>query len=379
MKLIIIIFLVIIILTIFILFNIFIKNKRFGKNIENYYDSSYGAVPRNGSWVNGNLNNTSSENENNSNNNIGSKTEGNCKITTFGIADQSGKCLPINSNSENDLENNRFKDSLLNELSDMKNKYFDSLNKNKCTSEEDNSLLNKRNKYKKVNNNNETISTDSTYIDNKCYDNKTNFDKICRKYNKNFGIMNITPCNANTSKVSCGLNYVNGKFYGNDVYVTPCISKNDDFDTWCKYYSDKSLLPPGSNVNSIGTKYLLSGKSGDCYFDNGKIDTNSARGICDYNHIERIPKLEPIFKGAKYNKFTGCFPVNTNFTTECSYLLEDEAVATQIMGYDCNPGFFRAKCYSKSDIGNIQENNFGSNLGDTLKQDSIKCKEVCGV
>jgi hypothetical protein len=376
MKLIIISILSILILIVFILFNIFIKNKILANTIESYYDNSYGAVPHNGNWGNGSTP-PNSEFENNNE----SKTEGNCKITTFGVSDQSGKCLPLNSgNNGKDLENDRYKQSLMDELNDIKNKYQESLNKNNCPSEEDDSLLSRYNKYRNRRNTNSssTTSTNSTYVDNNCYNNKTNFDKICRKYNKNFGIMNITPCDSNTSKVSCGLNYINGKFYGNDVFITPCINKSDDFDTWCKYYSDKSLLPPGTNVNSIGNKYLLSGKNGDCYFDNGKVDTNSARGVCDSNHIERVPKLEPIFKSAKYNKFTACFPVNTNFTTECSYLVQDDAVATQIMGYDCNPGFFRAKCYSKSDIGSIQENNFGENsLRDSLKNDENKCKEVC--
>jgi len=400
MKLIIIIIFSILILLVFVLFNIFVKNiKLVNMNtIENYYDTSYGAIPSNGNWTIGAPNNnngigsgTDTGNKSNSGRGDESRTEGNCKITTFGISDKSGKCLPLNSGNNDDknkdLENEKYKKSLLDELNDLKSKYQESLNKKKnCLSEEEDVEFNKYKKNNRNNGNNSgsgvnnsSISTDATYIDNRCYNNKSNFDKICRNHNRNFGIMNINPCDKNTSKVSCGLNYINGKFYGNDVFITPCINKSDDFDTWCKYYSDKSLLPPGASVNSIGNKYLLTGAEGNCYFDDGTIDKNSGRGVCDYNYIERVPKLEPLFKDAKYNKFTSCFPMNTNFKTECSYLIKDEAVATQIMGYDCNPGFYRAKCYSKSALGDIQDDMFGNNLGNTLIKDDNKCKEVCGV
>ena len=185
----------------------------------------------------------------------------------------------------------------------------------------------------------------------------------------------MSRCTNTHSKVICDKNYLNGINYNNTV-ITPCLNKSDDFDVWCNFYNNKPI-PQGFNVNSIGANKILVGKKGDCYNNNGTSDNSSARAICDYNHIDTLyklelavgkndilSKLEPKYNimdtgnsnnihnkknnEIMYNVFTECRPLkNTNFTQECSRLLNvdyDNTFADQILGYDCNPGFGRAKC-----------------------------------
>ena len=194
-------------------------------------------------------------------------------------------------------------------------------------------------------------------LDPSCYPNNTNFDAKCKSYNPKYGIKNIIKCTENEeySKVICGLNYLDGIDYGIDSIITPCLNKSDDFDVWCKYYNNQPI-PSGYNVNSIGAKSILEGTRGGCFLDNGDSDINKARAVCDYNHIEEINKLEPANISIDYNKFTKCSPLkNTNFISECNNLLNDpqnptnDAYADQIMGYDCNPGYGRAKCIKHND------------------------------
>lgn len=178
-----------------------------------------------------------------------------------------------------------------------------------------------------------------------CYPNNSDFIEICKSENPKFGIKEIIKCDKDNSKVLCGLNYFNGSHYGNGEVVTPCLNKNEDFDVWCKYYNDKSI-PKGYNINSIAAKKILYGKEGDCRVD-------EARAVCDYNHLETINKLDPANKKINYNKFTPCYPLNnTNFKRECSNVLNhdfNDTSAVQITGYDCMPGYGRAKCLINKD------------------------------
>jgi hypothetical protein len=150
-------------------------------------------------------------------------------------------------------------------------------------------------------------------------------------------------------------------YYG--VSETACYDKNDDFDNWCRFNyvpSDKNPLPDGYSVNSIGVQKILNGIDGDCN------NPNLSRAICDFNSIQEVNKIEPLLlvnsddnlQGAKYNSkynnFTDCMPLSDssftnvdNFRRSCANLLKvdkSNAVPDEIMGYDCNPGYYRAKC-----------------------------------
>jgi len=197
-----------------------------------------------------------------------------------------------------------------------------------------------------------------------CYPNNTNFDSICKKINSTYGVKKIIKCDSNNSKVECAKNYINGDFLGNMVTITPCLNKTDDFDTWCRYYNNNPV-PPGYNVNSIGAKKLFVGKEGDCYFENGIPNNHNARAVCDYNHNDEVYKLEQANNKIDYNIFTDCYPLKpTNFVTKCSELLDipyEHTFADQIMGYDCNPGFGRAKCIASKDIDNYTKSQYDKN------------------
>jgi hypothetical protein len=201
--------------------------------------------------------------------------------------------------------------------------------------------------------------------------------------NNNYGIKKLIPCNTNYSKVECGLNYINGVDYGDDVTITPCLNKSDDFDTWCRFYNDKSKIPKGYNINSIGSKKVLVGSAGGCYTINGKSDTNSARAVCDYKHMEQITRLDPANNKINYNIYTDCLPLNSNnFIPSCINLMNnDSALVTQVMGYDCNPGYGRAKCLNENDKRDFDSNFFNKSYGKEYKSKhvdlNISCLEKC--
>jgi len=150
---------------------------------------------------------------------------------------------------------------------------------------------------------------------------------------------------------------LNGVNYGNNVQITPCLNKSDDFDSWCKYYQDNNKVPEGMNNNNIGVKKILNGKDGECYLDSTKKteDINSARALCDFNSIEEVSKLDPLLEDSSYNFFTNCHKIEGNgieniFKKKCSELVGTEKIdIEQIMGYDCNPGYGRAKCLKQID------------------------------
>ena len=202
-------------------------------------------------------------------------------------------------------------------------------------------------------------------LDENCYPNSTtNFDTICKNENIKYGIKNMIPCNNENSKVVCGFNYINGKQYNEDVVITPCLNKTDDFNVWCRFYNDKHI-PLGNSVNSIGAQNVLVGSLGGCFTNDGTPDENSARAVCDYKYIDQVTRLEPDNKEIDYNTYTRCLPINHNyFIPECKKLLQKDnkdnknVLATQIMGYDCNPAYGRAKCIFADDKYNFDNDFF---------------------
>jgi len=196
--------------------------------------------------------------------------------------------------------------------------------------------------------------------DPNCVSNTSDFDAICKSQNIRYQVTDLKKCNDYESKPICGLIDNDEE----DINIkTPCLNKSDDFNTWCRFYSNKNI-PIGYNVNSIGVKNVLVGADGGC-FVNGKPDNNKARGICTYNYTDEVIKLEPANPDINYNVFTQCKYMNgTDFVNECSKLLKvpyNVAYATEITSYDCNPGFARAKCLNSKDKLPYKENEYPIN------------------
>ena len=202
-----------------------------------------------------------------------------------------------------------------------------------------------------------------------------NFDSICKKYGPNYGIESVTTnnCLDGYSEVKCSDKYINGNKYDNLETITPCLAKNIDFDDMCRYYN-KNTIPNGYNINSIGAKKVLVGSKGDCFMENGQADNNSARAICTYDNNSSVPKLNRAFNNLDYNKFTSCEPIESNFNTLCP----SNNTAIEIMGYDCMPGYARAKCINDNDLSNYLYNNLTNNDGyfndiNTINVSSCNC------
>jgi hypothetical protein len=72
---------------------------------------------------------------------------------------------------------------------------------------------------------------------------------------------------------------------------------------------------------------------------------------------------------------------NSNFLNECAKVLQEEkidyVISSEIMGYDCNPGYFRSKCYNKKDYNKIQNNYRLTKRNDIYKENNNKivCNE----
>jgi len=312
----------------------------------------FGAQPRGNGWGLG-ISSTVSSKENNCNPGFLCNTE-----NTFGLYNSNCECISIN------------KDNMSN--SESCNPGFICMTKdgigiydNNCNCKITNNKNNAKNKLANL----PTLEPD-------CYPRNTNFDALCKLNNPKNGIKNIIPCNNNTAKVECGLNYINGSYYDETVLKTPCQNIKSDFDTWCRYYNSNNI-PLGYNINSIGSKELLIGSKGGCYLNDGQSDDTKASAICDYNHMEEIKKLSPANPFIDYNIFTDCRPIRgSNFIKDCANLLNVEsskAYADQIMGYDCNPGFARAKCVKYDDMKIFNKNIFnGSYDSNNQPVESVK-------
>ena len=273
------------------------------------------------------------------NNQTGGYIENNCNIgslcqTSFGewgIYSANCECI---SNMKTLKNNNSEKDN--------------SANKNNYAKVSEETLYNNYNKNNKYN-----------QKDPSCIDNSSDFNSICKNKNENYYAINLIPCDIKTSKPVCG------PLNDNDdlSITTPCLNKSDDFNTWCRYYSNGSNIP-GYNVNSVGAKKVLVGAEGGCY-TNGRPDNSKGRGICAYDYTDEVVKLEAANKDVNYNAFTECRNMkDTDFIKECAHKLKldyKNTYATQITSYDCNPGYARAKCLNNKDKLNYPELSYPVN------------------
>jgi len=217
-----------------------------------------------------------------------------------------------------------------------------------------------------------------------CIDN-INAGTICKIRNSgsnNFGLKSITPCtgaDSDKSKFECENLWFNEKQYKNVINATSCINKSIDFDEACRIFqpTDNSLKTKGYNINSIGSKEILYGKNGDCYDSSGKEDFNKGRALCSYKYNTNMTKLDHIQNNYDYNVFTECKNIKSNFNQECKTLLGktgvNDKVYAYINGFDCLPGFGRAKCVDKSKPINETENmkQFMKNANISYFRDSL--------
>lgn len=199
-----------------------------------------------------------------------------------------------------------------------------------------------------------------------CIPKNSNYGEICKnRFGNNFGISKIEDCENNTEgkKITCTemiFNEINYSNQGKYAYATDCINDSLDLDTMCNYYMPDSIKnnskEDGYNVNSAGLDVSLKGKDGDCYLTNGDPDSSKVRGICNFKRENKINRVRPISYENDYNKFTQCQNMTThNFVNDCQTLLdeetEEEDVFADIRGFDCMPGYARAKCRdTKKDI-----------------------------
>lgn len=193
--------------------------------------------------------------------------------------------------------------------------------------------------------------------------NKADIGKVCSVRNggnHNYGIQSISKCDNDKVKVTCKLNNFNFIEHNDIISATPCLDKSINFNDACRIYqpTDTNLKSQGYNINSIGSKKILYDKFGDCYNSNGDPDYNKARALCSYNYLSDVSKITPTLNNLDYNEYTNCKPMNSNFQDECASILgiDKEKVFANINGFDCLPGYGRAKCINKTKNLQISKN-----------------------
>jgi len=194
-----------------------------------------------------------------------------------------------------------------------------------------------------------------------CVIKNSDYGQVCKnRFGSQFGVEKIEKCDNESVKVKCSDMYFNGKNYtGENTFSTDCFDKTLDFDALCNQYMPDNIKnssrPNGYNINSAGVSEKLHGIDGSCYLNNGESDTTKVRGICNLRSDQTLPRLSPFtFTNNKeindYNKFTDCKNIETgNFINECEEMLDipEDNVFADINGYDCLPGYGRAKCVNK--------------------------------
>lgn len=188
---------------------------------------------------------------------------------------------------------------------------------------------------------------------------------------------------------------INGETY-TGTHKTPCFNKTDDFNEWCRNYMDKDniSIASGNNTSNTGAKNIiignLNGKDGDCG------NPNLAQAICDFNYFDQINKINPekkcdtIYnnngsnncKEVNYNMFTDCLhPDSTlqDYKDQCDRISGTSSgiySPVEFSGYDCNPGYFRAKCVNKNDNLNLMNSNLDNMYG-ILGGNNLPPQEEC--
>lgn len=195
-----------------------------------------------------------------------------------------------------------------------------------------------------------------------CVNKNIDYGSVCTDTNnsKDYGIASFEVCSTdeNKYKLNCGKMIFNGVDYTDEgLYTTGCIDKSLDMDTMCNTYMPddvKSISKNNGYYNrSAGSKLILNGKDGDCYNNDGSPNKNKSRAICNLSSNRKINRIPPFNKHIKYNKFTDCYNMETyDFKSDCQTILNNKtnSVFAQIDGFDCMPGFARAKCLDKDEF-----------------------------
>ena len=218
-----------------------------------------------------------------------------------------------------------------------------------------NYFLNKNEYFKNI------IENFTSNLENKCIPYHSNYEKVCRPNGIDYGIKTIENCDEdeNNVKINCGKMIFNGIDYSDEgLYTTGCIDQSLDMDTMCNTYMPNDIKSTsklnGYYNRSGGSKIILNGKHGDCYNNDGSPNKNKSRAICDLRSNRKINRIPPFNEHIKYNKFTGCHNMESyDFKKDCQKILKDDninSVYAEIDGFDCMPGFARAKCLDKDEF-----------------------------
>lgn len=202
--------------------------------------------------------------------------------------------------------------------------------------------------------------------ENTCLPNNSDFGKICkiRHGSYQYGVKNLESCGNNTSKLKCGKLIFNGQDYSNNgkyVFSTDCLDKSFDFDTICNQYIPSNIKTRtksnGYDNNSAGMDTFLKGKYGDCFLSDGQSNPGKARAICNMKSNKEISRIRPLSSNIDYNVYTDCHSDSYDFVNDCSQKLNGNQAFADIQGFDCMPGYSRARCINKEEINYVGEDS----------------------
>lgn len=178
--------------------------------------------------------------------------------------------------------------------------------------------------------------------------------------NSNTGEESEEP-NNNVKKGNLTFDEVDYSNEGKYVYATDCIDNAFDMDTICNQIMPKNInqiaKQNGYYNQSAGADVILKGKKGDCLTHDKSPDLSKSRAICNLKSNKEIKRIFPFNNNQDYNVFTNCNNMEShNFVDDCKNLLKlnsNNDVFADIHGFDCMPGYARAKCINKKEAINI--------------------------
>lgn len=139
---------------------------------------------------------------------------------------------------------------------------------------------------------------------------------------------------------------------------TTCMPEDSDFVSKCSNLLDKKEYEKDENTMTTATT-LENGVIDNISSDNCKIKCNENNDCYGYlykkDNNSCFLKGKNVTKAAKINNDDYDLYINK----------KQNSRAIEIMGYDCNPGFARAKCINKQDIIYFDNNNLFNSVFNT--------------